>query len=419
MRIKDKLEGLRATLKPLTKEQKEEAKRTHAKYFSTSYKTKIFCLETGKEYKGNTEEAKRKGKFTCPKTGNLLNYATWYNQGGYVSKNYFGVVDRAGDYQVIRLFFSEKHMKKGEKATYTLKEVINHFVGIDGKMYTLLHKKQMMTYNLDAWVRSESDLKLRNSKWTENYQRFYPRGYSKAKRIHPFFKRNGFKGGFHGVCPNQLLMELATNSKIETLWKAKFYNLVDKHISGAVNINKYWDSLRIVIRNDYRPKDMGLWFDYIDLIKEQGKDIKNAHYVCPENLKEVHDIAVKKAEIGKNLIGANLQYIKDKAEYFDLAFVKGGLRVEPLKSVHDFCVNGKALNHCVFKNKYYQKKENLILQATVDGEIVETININLRTMEIIEVRGYDNDPSKYNSKVYDLVRQNLKKVQEIALKQAS
>ena len=40
--------------------------------------------------------------------------------------------------------------------------------------------------------------------------------------------------------------------------------------------------------------DGSIWCDYIDMLRHAGKDIRNAHYVCPANLKEAHDKLVEK-----------------------------------------------------------------------------------------------------------------------------
>ena len=35
------------------------------------------------------------------------------------------------------------------------------------------------------------------------------------------------------------------------------------------------------------------WFDYLDLLGDEGKDLRNAHYVCPDNLNSAHDFIWK------------------------------------------------------------------------------------------------------------------------------
>lgn len=43
---------------------------------------------------------------------------------------------------------------------------------------------------------------------------------------------------------------------------------------------------------------MKIWFDYLDLLRYFHKDLHNAHYVCPDNLKKEHDkLVIKKRQL--------------------------------------------------------------------------------------------------------------------------
>lgn len=52
---------------------------------------------------------------------------------------------------------------------------------------------------------------------------------------------------------------------------------------------RYKPSFNICNRNHYIIKDASLWEDYMSLLAYFGKDLRNAHYVCPKNLKVAHD----------------------------------------------------------------------------------------------------------------------------------
>lgn len=39
-----------------------------------------------------------------------------------------------------------------------------------------------------------------------------------------------------------------------------------------------------------------MWFDYLKLLEHYRKDLHNAHYVCPKNLKKAHDLYVAEKE---------------------------------------------------------------------------------------------------------------------------
>ena len=45
------------------------------------------------------------------------------------------------------------------------------------------------------------------------------------------------------------------------------------------------------------------------------------------------------------------------------------------------------MHHCVFTNEYYLKADSLILSATIDGKRIETIEVSLKRMEVVQSRG--------------------------------
>ena len=42
------------------------------------------------------------------------------------------------------------------------------------------------------------------------------------------------------------------------------------------------------------------------------------------------------------------------------------------------------MHHCVFTNEYYLKADSLILSATIDGKRIETIEVSLKRMEVVQ-----------------------------------
>lgn len=56
---------------------------------------------------------------------------------------------------------------------------------------------------------------------------------------------------------------------------------------------RYKPSFNICNRNHYIIKDASMWEDYMSLLSYFGKDMRNAHYVCPKNLKTAHDKLLK------------------------------------------------------------------------------------------------------------------------------
>ena len=44
---------------------------------------------------------------------------------------------------------------------------------------------------------------------------------------------------------------------------------------------------------------------------------------------------------------------------------------------------------------------------------METIEVNLETMEIIQARGYDNEPSSYNKDILKIVKRKLPEIKKL------
>ncbi len=42
------------------------------------------------------------------------------------------------------------------------------------------------------------------------------------------------------------------------------------------------------LRRGYNITEIVLWYDYVDIFIRLGRDMHNAHYVCPEDLQQAH-----------------------------------------------------------------------------------------------------------------------------------
>ena len=145
--------------------------------------------------------------------------------------------------------------------------------------------------------------------------------------------------------------------------------------------------------------------DYIGLLIHFGKDIHNAKYVCPADLKGEHDrylekkrTAGKKERIkekrAKALPRKNASELKSK--FFGIQFTDGLIQVKVLESVETHLVEGEIMHHCVFSCGYHLKAESLILSATIEGKRIETVEINPKTLEVVQSRGVCNQNTEYH-----------------------
>ena len=60
----------------------------------------------------------------------------------------------------------------------------------------------------------------------------------------------------------------------------------------------------------------------------------------------------------------------------------------------------------MFDNAYYLKENSLILSATIEGRRIETIEINLDTLKVVQSRGVCNKNTEYHEQIVNLVNAN-------------
>lgn len=79
-----------------------------------------------------------------------------------------------------------------------------------------------------------------------------------------------------------------------------------------------------------------------------------------------------------------------KSKFFGIRFTDGTIQVHVLESVQEHLEEGVAMHHCVFDNAYYLRENSLILSATIEGRRIETIEVNLDTLKVVQSRGVCN-----------------------------
>lgn len=341
---------------------------------------------------------------------------------------YLGIMTTCGGHQVYRFIMLKKVCKVGQKAIYTSDEVMQHWIHSSGKVFLIARPVFSMSYVLDSWILgSEMELRSIESSVARERLTLTPEKTYPLCRYIPELKRNGFTGKLPGdVSPTRFFHRLLSDPEIETLLKAgqKSMLLFAYKYSGwglrSLERMGLWNSVKICLRNNYLIKDASLWVDYVRLLGEFNKDLTSSHFVCPVDLKASHDVLVEKKrklerqkrleEQRREILESQPAYEEQKGKFFGLAFTQGALTVEVLKSVEEFMNEGDLLHHCVFVNGYYKKASSLVLSARIDNQPVETVEISLDSLEIIQSRGRFNQPSEHHDQVISLVSQNLPQI---------
>ena len=82
--------------------------------------------------------------------------------------------------------------------------------------------------------------------------------------------------------------------------------------------------------------------------------------------------------------------------------------------VQEFMEEGDTLKHCLFTNQYYNKKDSLVLSARIKEKPIETIEVSLTEMKVVQSRGLNNKASEYNKRIVKLMKKNLKTIKLLA-----
>ena len=355
---------------------------------------------------------------TCPYCGSKLKVND-SRKRSISLKEYFIVLDTCKGFQVIRMFFASFDCKKGKTPNVSCMEVCQRWISPEGKSVAMALLRRWSFCFVDVW-NFYSDMEVRPMHRV--YEMISNCLICPRKRISPQLKRNGFKRNFYKINSFDLFCAILTDSKMETLLKSGQVALLKHFINSSKKVNYFWDSIRICNRNGDIVKDASMWCDYIDMQKDFNRDTRNAHYECADKLKEKHDEFMKKTmqkrerrrlEEQKRKAEEDEKCYKDmKAKFFDLVFTDSTICLRVLQRVEEFVEEGKAMHHCVGSSSYYLKPNSLVFSATKDGQPIETVEVSLETLHVIQSRGVCNSQTEYHDQIIELINKNIGLVQK-------
>ena len=400
-------------LRPITKAQRQWAFRECIDHYAYRLpQGKTTCMDCGHSWQ-MTEPTER---CTCPQCGVDLEVITTRARK-LQQRQYFTVLTTSGGYQVLRMYLLIAGMEKGYQASFSVMEIGQYWWDERGRQ-SIVAVQRTMGHYIDSFA-YYSPMAIRRD--NEAY-RFVARCPLCPKvKLSDTLKRNGFEGKYYGIAPSSLIPALLTDSRAETLLKAGHTEHLRYFLSRPKNWDAYWPAYKIILRRGYDITDIALWCDYVDMLRRLGKDTHNAHYVCPEDLQQAHDEVHRKLRARQEREQEEhkrqkaqedeARFQKLKAPFFGITFTDGTIQVRVLESVQEYIEEGQALHHCVFTNEYHLKEKSLILSARIEGKRVETIEVSLETMQVIQCRGLQNKSTEYHDRIIDLVHRNIKQIQ--------
>lgn len=396
-------------LRPLSKAQLAWAFRECVSHFAHRLpKGRTTCMDCGHEW----VREKATGHCTCPKCHAKLEVKNTLVRK-IRQKAYFTLLDKCGKYQTLRMFLLVVEMEKGCKAHPYALEIGQYWWNDKGKQ-TLVAIQRILGRYMDTFS-FVSPMAIRGD--NEVYRHIatfdtYPR-YSVIDTL----QRNGFRSDLQDIESAKLIPALLTDPKVETLLKAGQYDLLRYCLHSSTRLDDYWPSVKICLRNGYTITDGSMWCDTIDLLRRMGKDTRSPKYVCPADLKAEHDKFVEQrnrkeererlALRRKEAAQYEKEYLLQKGKFFGILITDGTLKVRVLESVAEIAEEGTLMHHCVYANAYYRKEDSLILSATIDGKRIETVEVDLERLCVVQSRGLCNKNTEYHERIVNLVNSNM------------
>ena len=417
-------------LPPMTKQQRIYAEEHCHEGIGYNYGGLVWCTKCGCEFGhddpdlgvalGVADEA------VCPMCGVKLKVKL--SQKRKIDERYyFTVVTTSGGWQVLRHYCVDKWMRRVSKfihdcqaPTFTIREAVQEWIDQDGNSVIVARPRKPLCGGGGSWDLTKG-MAIRKEYNGYSYNpdpyKIHPFVVYPWKKVIPILKRNGLKGEWPDLCPSRLMVKLLKDTKAETLLKAGQMVLLE-HLLWRNNII-CWNQIKIAMRNRYYVSDATMWFDLIASLEAMGKDLHNAKYVCPKNLKEAHDYWTKKRrekdekrraeERRKDALFWEARYKEEKQRFFGVEITNGGITIRTIQSVVEMQEEGDKMHHCVATNEYYKKADSLILSARDEqGERVETIEVDLKNMRVAQCYGRCNSLTERHWEILELINNNMK-----------
>lgn len=333
-------------------------------------------------------------------------------------------------WQVLRYFRIDRHGKRD--ISYCTWEVFQLWNKV-GEKQILIARQRAFHYYVDAFLLS-SPMEIRqNPQYSKSWLHFTDVGFS--------YMYDKSVNGTYKYCDSliptnerkQWYRFLSVDKFAETILKQR-HELAEYMLTNNILDKEYMQAIRIMFRHNYVPMNEGhtaynLYFDMLQNMKYIGCDLSNPHFVCPENLLHTHDWAMQaatalraknEAAAGRDAelkrikqeIACDEEYIKAHSCFFGMTISDNLISCHVLQSVQEFYEEGTAMHHCLYANKYYQKPNSLILSARIEGKRIETVEVDLREMKVVQCYGACDKYTIYHDRIVNLVNGSMNTIKQ-------
>lgn len=385
---------------------------------------KIWCVECGEvfEAKGSDLSYSLLGA-DCPCCGKHLKVRDSRKRVYSPQSMYFTIITTISGFQVLRHFVASKSCRVGQPAKFELHEAVQDWISPKGIEVVMARLTNSSYGAYDQWCWS-SAMEVRHDCCIPGKYHIWA-NHIKTIRLLPKLKYAGIDENYHGITPDILFKMLLRYPFVETLIKQGEKELFEYMADNMTQVGKYWSSIKIARRHGFKitkRTDLRMYFDYLEMSDAIGRDVRSPKYLCPKNLKKAHDEVMKlkqkhDAKISfekrrKQALKNEELYQKLKGKFFGIAFTDGTIQVRVLESVLEFLEEGNYMHHCVFTNDYFKKKDSLILSARIGDKRIETVEVNLKTLDVVQSRGVCNQNTEYHERIIGLVKKNINQIRQ-------
>lgn len=390
-------------------------------------KGEVWCMNCG--HIAHEKNPPQSG-YTCPYCGQKLSLEYW-STSDVKNKDiaFFTILTIAHGWQVVRTFEARRSNHKGEPTERHLNELYQQWISPDGKE-VIASRAYNRSFFFEKWYYdSPFEIKKHNSHVSGYYcyndmfnnsgVTIYPR-----YKVLPILKRNGWSIELTRNCrldPASVFSLLLLSHDAEMLVKSKQIELFSRMVHRGLKAQLYLHAVKVCNRHNYIVADADLWCDYIELLRFFNLDTHNPYYVCPAELQEAHDALVARKrrveereraeEKRREAIRHEEEYRKYRGKFFGVVIQDNNISCHVLQSVAEFVEEGEAMHHCVYSNSYFDNSTHpnaLILSARdSNGERLETIEVDLKSMKVVQCRGRMNKNTEQHDNIVNLITENM------------
>lgn len=432
-------------MKPRTKVQKEvmalsaklskigrrELKSARECFYNIKFTTgkRAWCSECGHRFVDN-------GNHVCPHCHTQFDKTEeTRKRTDYVNRAYFVILDTKCDWQVMRYVRVNKRSKANSKADYQMWEVMQ--LWFSKGHYEVVARHRTMGYYIDTFAYN-SDMEIRS---VGNYYspltiEDIPYVYVDKRSVLKQLQRIEIDTETDKCMVfdrKDIYRILMSHPMAETLFCQGRTELLQTMAMRRELTSNHFTAVKIALRNHYDiDTNTNSWLDMVNALIYLKKDLHNAFYVCPKNFSEAHDKWMKLAyrkriekwemsELTKKQ--RKLEQEKRAIQKYDESHLKfmgfklsdGTVVIKVLPNVEAFKQEAEYMHHCVYTNGYWKKPHSLIMSATVDGINEETIEVDLKSMKLVQSRGKYNRSTLYHDRIVKLVEDNMNKIRDATL----